>query len=277
MRKLWLLTAAICLANFIMAQDEPGREKNEELTDTIKLGNVTIIKSHKRKGEDSVAIRSVKIKRRKSENIKTSWFVPDIGLTNYTDNTDYTSPAAGAFAPGATKDWFKLRPVKSVNVNIWIFMQRINMVKQVLNLKYGLGVELNNYRYKEPVRFQKTPTLVYMDAANYRKTKLAADYITIPFMLNVNFTPKESGDKSYGLSLGASAGYLYSSRNKYVSDATGKDKLRDDFDLRPFKLSYIAELKLGFVKLYGSIASRSMFEKGLDQTPYTMGFRLSPY
>lgn len=276
MRKILLLTAAICLGHFAMAQDESGQEQNEEYTDTIKLGNVIIIKSHKRKEEDSSATRPRKPKRKKSENISTSWLITDIGLTNYTDNTDYASIAAGEFAPGATKDWFKLRPTKSVNINIWFFMQRINMIKHTLNLKYGLGVELNNYRYKESIRFQKTPTLIYKDAVDYRKSKLAADYITMPLMLNVNFTPKARESKSYGLSVGASAGYLYSSRNKYVSNATGKDKLRDDFDLRPFKLSYIAELKLGFIKFYGSLASRSMFEKGLDQTPYTMGVRISP-
>jgi hypothetical protein len=34
-------------------------------------------------------------------------------------------------------------------------------------------------------------------------------------------------------------------------------------------------LNLGPVKLYGSYAMKSMWEKGLDQTPYNVGIRLS--
>jgi hypothetical protein len=54
-------------------------------------------------------------------------------------------------------------------------------------------------------------------------------------------------------------------------------KLRDDFDLRKWKVSYIGELNLGPVRLYGSYALKSMWEKGLDQTPYSIGLRLSHF
>ena len=53
------------------------------------------------------------------------------------------------------------------------------------------------------------------------------------------------------------------------------DKTKGDFDLREWKLSYIGEVGLGPVKLYGSYAFKSMFEKGLDLTPYNVGLRFS--
>jgi hypothetical protein len=37
----------------------------------------------------------------------------------------------------------------------------------------------------------------------------------------------------------------------------------------------VGELNLGPVKLYGSYAMDNMWDKGLDQTPYTVGLRLS--
>jgi Outer membrane protein beta-barrel domain len=162
-------------------------------------------------------------------------------------------------------------------VNLWFFMQRLNLIKHVVNLKYGLGIEMNNYRFKEPVKFETEPNInVIMDeSTHYKKNKLAADYVTIPMMLNFNFTPRR--EKGFGLSVGASAGYLYASRQKTITDADGKRKKRDDFDLNPWKLSYIAELGLGPVKLYGSYASESIFEKGLDLTPYSVGIRLSSW
>ena len=82
-------------------------------------------------------------------------------------------------------------------------------------------------------------------------------------MLNFNFTPHRT--RGFGFSAGVSAGYLYSARQK-TKEGDDKDKVRDDFELRRWKLSYIGELNLGPVKLYGSYAMDSMWEKGLDQT-----------
>lgn len=241
-------------------------------SDTIRVGGMIITKeSNKNRDTTSVQIEvEIHNRKKKSSAVSTNWFIVDLGFTNYTDNTSYP---VNDFAPGLDKDDFKLRTAKSVNVNIWAFMQKLNIIKNVVNLKYGLGIELNNYRYKEPIKYSTSPTRIeYDDKRNYEKNKLAADYITLPVMLNFNFAPKRK--KAYGFSIGASAGYLYASRQKTITNTDGKQKTRDDFDLRPWKLSYIAELNMGWVKLYGSLASQSIFEKGLDQTPYNFGFRL---
>src|SRR5436309_2332220 len=145
-------------------------------------------------------------------------------------------------------------------------MQRLNLIKHVVNLKYGLGLELNNYRFEnETVRLSTSPTVITLDPAlqNVSKNKLAADYITVPMMLNFNLTPKQN--RGFGFSAGISAGYLYDARQKIKADE--KKKVHDDFDLHPWKLSYVGELNLGPVKLYGSYAIQSMWEKGLDQKP----------
>jgi hypothetical protein len=153
-------------------------------------------------------------------------------------------------------------------------MQRLNLVKHFVNLKYGAGIELNNYKYQDNIRFQKTnKPEVIMDVVDYKKNKLAADYITVPVMLNFNFAPSKKN--GFGFSAGASAGYLYSSRQKTVGGGKGKVKYHDDYDLRDFKISYIAELVFGPIKLYGSYATQSMFKNSLDQTPYNFGIRLS--
>ena len=149
------------------------------------------------------------------------------------------------------------------------------MIKHVVNLKYGIGLELNNYRFDdETIRFQKNPTKIVKDMtlAGARKNKLAADYLTVPMMLNFNFTPNRK--EGFGFSAGVSAGYLYSARQK-TKLGDNKDKLKNDFDLQQWKLSYAGELMLGPVKLYGSYAMENMWGKGLNQTPYTVGFRLS--
>jgi hypothetical protein len=91
-------------------------------------------------------------------------------------------------------------------------------------------------------------------------------------MLNFNFTPGRG--RGFGLSFGVSAGLLYSARQK-IKDDGEKHKTHDDFSLETWKISYIGELLMGPVKFYGSYATQSMFEKALDITPYTVGFRFS--
>lgn len=268
MKRICILLTGILLSLGSFAQIDSTANQS----DTIRVGGMIIIK---KKGDHS---QDVNIQKRKDQNhskISTNWWIIDIGFANYTDNTNYAAAQASGFlANNVGADQLDLRNGKSVDVNLWIFMQRLNLIKNVVNLKYGLGVELNNYRYKSPVKYETSPTHIILDqSTSYKKNKLAADYITVPLMLNFNLTPDRK--RGFGFSAGVSAGYLYSSRQKTITDANGKHKEHDDFDLRKWKLSYIAELQLGPVKLYGSLASQSMFEKGLDQTPYNFGLRLS--
>ena len=272
MKRIFILLTGICIALTGFAQTDTTQPKQ---ADTIKIGNMVIIKDGSSSDNSDVTI-----KRRRSHykpsNISTNWFIVDIGFANVNDKTNYAAAQASGFlAPNVGEDQFDLRTGKSVNVNIWFFMQRLNVVKHTVNLKYGLGLELNNYRYTEDIRYLKNPTKVILmqGDSTYDKNKLAADYVTVPLMLNFNFTPRRQ--EGFGFSVGVSAGYLYSARQKYKGGPGDKYKEHDDFDLRRWKLSYIGELQLGPVKLYGSYAMESMFEKGLDQTPYNVGIRLS--
>ena len=149
--------------------------------------------------------------------------IVDLGVSQVSDKTNYPQAIANGYLPaGATSDWFDQRTLKSTNINIWLFVQRLNLVQHVVNLKYGLGVELNNYRYTEPIRYRDaTNPLVVMETVDYKKNKLAADYVTVPLMLNFNFTPR-SNHHGFVIIAGLSGGYLYSSRQKTVGGAAGK-------------------------------------------------------
>lgn len=287
MKKLILLlaTATICLN--LTAQDVP--EKKDGDKDTIRIGGMIIVKKGKKSGDASVKISNDKGKKKK-RNISTNWGIVDLGFANYSDNTNYAN--AGSYLvnrpgyPALDKNDFKLKAGKSINVNIWIFMQRLNLIKHHVHLKYGLGVELNNYRYKSAVSYnenglvpytvntQTNAPFIFRDSISFSKNKLAADYATIPVMLNF-VTNAEERKNRFSISLGVSAGYLYSQRNKQVSKEKGKLKNRGDYDLERFKFSYVAELGLGPVMLYGSYSPKSMYERSLDIRPFNVGFRFS--
>lgn len=264
----------------------------QKKNDTIRIGGMIILKKEDSTQRKHVTVTLGNWGKQENSNISTASFVIDLGFANWADKTNYASATTGGYIvnrPGSAalgENDFKLKTIKSVNVNIWFFMQRINLIKHYVNLKYGLGLELNNYRFKTDLSLNESGTnpyppsqnishsFIYRDSISFSKDKLAADYITIPFMLNFRTNPNYS-DKGLSFSAGVSVGYLYSSRNKQISHELGKHKNRGDYDLEKWKFSYIAELGLGPAHLYGSYSPNSIFEKGLNFMPYNIGIRLS--
>ncbi len=277
MKKFIVSVAAVLAAGSLFAQDTTSQK-----VDTIKVGNFTIIKKNKARSEHSSydttkddngnVIRISNRKRRKHSSI--NYGILDIGFANWRDETDYTQAvASGYLVNPAGKSDLKLRTGKTSNVNLWFFMQKINIAKHVLNLKYGLGLEMYNFRYESNISYHKTPAYIFRDTVSFEKNKLYAGYLTVPFMLNVNTMPDRK--KGFSFSAGLSAGYLVGSHTKQVSDSRGKQKVKGDFDLDKWRVAAIGELGLGPVRIYGSYSFNALHERGLKQFPYAVGFRLS--
>ena len=289
MKKLITLMAVVCVSANAMSQSD-STITPAKAGDTIRIGNMIIIKNGDHSSNEKHTNNNIKVERsrnRKLSNVSTNWAIFDIGFTNYSDKTNYANPGTYLYtrpgtAPLGASD-FNLNAGKSVNVNFWLFMQRINLVKHHLNLKYGLGVELNNYRYSSNISYlkqnpyiinQAPSPVIIRDSVSFSKNKLAADYVTMPFMINYTSHPGNQ-NKGFSISLGVSAGYLYSQRNKQVSNARGKQVNRGGYDLEQFKISYIGEIGLGPIRLYGSYVPNSIYKTGLDMRPYTLGVRFS--
>ncbi|MBC7875357.1 MAG: hypothetical protein H7Y01_15255, partial [Ferruginibacter sp.] len=155
MKRIFTLCIAVCtvLAGFGQA-DTTGRQ-GPPANDTIRIGGMIIIRKPGSKDREIVKDKEYKMRNRrggKPSNLTTNWWIFDLGFSNFKDETIYTSAGAQGYAPGSNKSWFELKDGKSRNVNVWFFMQRLNVIKHVVNLKYGLGIELNNYRYEQPIR-----------------------------------------------------------------------------------------------------------------------------
>ncbi len=273
----------------VQASVQQDSAYHNDPADTIRVGNILIVTNGNKNDRPDQNSRYER-RRRNRANVSTNWLILDLGFSNYVNNTkDYSPAGTGGYlfnrsgaAPLGEND-FELNVGKSINVNIWLFMQRLNLVSHHVNLKYGLGVELNNYRYKSQLSYLKenpfvtgvTPApVIIRDSISFSKNKLAADYVTVPLMLNF-CTNTYDQNKGFSLSLGVSAGYLYSERNKQISDDRGKKKTRNGLGLEQFKFSYVGEIGLGPVRLYGSYSPKSFYKKGLDMYPYTLGVRFS--
>lgn len=280
----------------IIKPNQPDSSKTDTLkigADTLKMGGLIIVGKGISEGVNKLgkAIEGIDIKKiaetasdvlkkKKPKKVSTNWFVYDIGFAGYNDITNYASSAAQAFVKPsgivpASKGDFALRTSRVSNFNLWFFMQRVSIIESVLNLKYGLGIESNNYFFKTGITYVDDINVYTMRGGwNERsKNKLVANYLTVPVMLNINTNPMK-GKRGFQFSAGVSGGYLSSARQKQKG-LGGTDKTKSNFNLEQFKLSYVAELGLGTVKLYGSVATSPMHQYGVEQVPYTLGLRFS--
>lgn len=280
-----ITVAALMLTVSGFAQSDTARPNQP---DTIKVGNFIIIKKEKKTNNYDTSNSHVLIDIGGNESgsehhyhhklITTNWLIFDLGFANWRDQTAYGSAEANAYlhgeqgAPFTSAD-LDLKNTKTSNVNIWLFMQKLNVVNNVINLKYGIGIEMYNWRYETNITYHKNPAYIYRDTIQFSKNKLATDYVTIPFMININPFPHKRQGLSF--SVGVSAGYLYSSRNKQISDERGKQKVRGDFDLNPWRIAYVGEIGLGPVRLYGSYSVNNLYDHGVTQYPYAVGLRFS--
>ena len=270
-------------------------QKDSSSVDTVHVGNFIIVK--KNKGANNNANNSIMkdwdktvditiVKRnRTNNNISTNWWIMDLGFANVRDNTDYTIAQAGTYLKTfrtldakPNQNTYQLNTGKSSNLNIWVFMQKRNLYKHILNLKYGIGSEMYNYRYDSRISYRKDPQpFVYNDSISFTKNKLFLNYITVPLMLNINTNP--SNHRSLNVSVGLSAGYLLQSRNKQISAERGKQKIKGDFNFEPWRIASIAEIGLGPIRFYGSYSLNKLQKDitKIDQSPYVVGVRFSKW
>ncbi|SHM32748.1 Outer membrane protein beta-barrel domain-containing protein [Chitinophaga jiangningensis] len=280
--------------------------------DTIQIKGLIIIKSKNDKGRNSYKFYSdtAYARNKLKKNLQTRFFVFDIGFNNYIDRSDYTGAAYVNYFSGVnqytqlaaankaaysysavglatmaprsaseplTPSEFKLITGKSINFNIWLLEQRLNITKHKLNLLYAVGLEMNNYRYARNITYEPGyPTTIIRDSIEFSKNKLFAEYISIPVMLNFNSNPARPA-RAFQASFGVQGGYLLKGRTKQVSDERGKVRKTDDFNLNKWRFGLASELGYGPVKLYANFALTALHDYGLQQYPFSIGLRLNGF
>lgn len=255
--------------------------------DTVRVGRINIIKSQEgdvKKDWESILEDGdfdnthIKIERapKKLSNVSTNWWIFDLGFTNYEDKTINNAGQIGSIP---NSSYLKLNNMKSSNVNIWIVQQKVNLYRHYLNLKYGVGIEMYNFRFEQPISFRKDPNdAIFIDNVKFSKDKLFVEYLSIPIQLNFQSNP--SNNRSFYASIGMSTGYLIQSHTKQISEERGKKKVNGNFNLNNLKMSTIGELGIGSIRLYGSYNMTNLFDKNLtslDLIPYAIGVRFSKF
>lgn len=286
---LIILTAGLLQTGSAVAQDADTTTPKDTVcchADTSHYGPVTVIKETRddKKVTTKVTWGTAEISekdtaRKPQHNVKLSWLGFDFGWNNYVDRTDYGTAEINEFVPGqpeATKSTFSLRGGKSVNVNIWPVLVKVNLVNHYLGLRTGIGIEMNNYRYTKSITYKNdiSQTYIFRDTVNFKKNKLFTEYLTIPLMFTVETDPYHSG-RSFHFATGLTFGYLVKSRTKQISPERGKVKDNDPFNLEQFRTSLRTEIGYGPVRLYGAYSFTAIHDYGPKQYPFSIGIVLS--
>ncbi len=265
--------------------------------DTVKLGRLRIIKSqdsnYKKDWESMIEEgdfdnTKITIARtpKKLKNTETNWWILDIGFANFVDKSPTlywlaANPNSLPFYPGPvmSPENFTLNNRKSTNVNLWVVTQKLNLYQHKINLKYGLGVEMFNFRFDKSISFREDiEKNVKFDVIPFTKNKLLVKYLTVP--VQFNFSPNPYNKKAFYASIGMSAGYLWNAKNKQISGERGKEKFRGNFNLNDWRFATIGELGVGAVRLYGSFANSNLFNENqsfVDMQPFAVGLRFSKF
>ena len=265
--------------------------------DTVRLGSLQIIKSQDsnykkdwvsmiEEGNFNNTNFTIKRAPKKLKNIETNWFIFDLGFANFVDKSPTlywlaANPNSLPFYPGPvmSPENFTLNNKKSTNINIWVVTQKLNLYQHKINLKYGLGLEMFNFRFDKPISFREDiVTNIKMDVVSFTKNKLLVRYLTVP--VQINFSPNPTNRKALYASMGMSVGYLWNAKNKQISGERGKEMFRGNFNLNDWRFATIGELGVGAVRLYGSFANSNLFNKNqsfVDMQPFAVGLRFSKF
>jgi hypothetical protein len=280
-----------------------------QTADTIQVKGLIIVQGKDVKGKRifRVYTDTAYARSQLKHNLQTRWLVVDLGFNNYMDRSDYNGAAAAALyspnnayysdlnrsydysaqglntlAPRSassplTPSEFKLITGKSINVNIWLFQQRLNIFRHKVNLIYALGMEMNNYRFARNITYVPGyPTEIMRDTVSFSKNKLFVEYLSVPVMLNFNSNPARPSH-AFKMSMGIMGGYLVKARTKQISRERGKVKKVDDFNLNKWRLSITGDVGYGPVKLYGNFALTPLHDYGLEQYPFSVGLRFNGF
>lgn len=215
----------------------------------------------------------------RSENARSHWNGFEIGFNQLLVKDKFSTNIPEGY------DFLELNSGKSINVNINLFSHDFPLYKRYVMFTTGIGLTLNNYRFSsdKTLLSDTNRTVASYDydknneRINYKKNKLAVNYITIPLL--IQFNSRLEFKKSIHVATGLLFSYKYNSHLKLVYTEDGnkeKSKRHDEFNIQPFR--YDATFRIGYQSytLYASYALNTLFKenRGPSLHPFQVGINV---
>lgn len=256
-------------------------EENDD-TVQVKLGKrgIKIMET-----EDGTSIDIIDLDDQEDESpgrswrkFRGHWMGMELGLNNFLTSDfsmDYSEEAR----------FMELNTGKSWEVNLNFLQYSLGFGTDKVGLVTGLGVELNNYRFDNPLSIIKENGIIVADSSylldpdvsTIEKSKLHTSYLTMPLLLEFQIPTGRSGHRIH-FSAGAIGGVkLWSTTKVIYKDQDGnkeKNKVKgNDYNLSPLRYGLTARIGYRALNLYASYTLTPLFEKnkGPELYPFSIG------
>lgn len=167
-------------------------------------------------------------------------------------------------------EWMDLE-AKSINFNLMLVQYQYNFGRH-FGIQTGVELEVNNFRFSENVTPHRNEAGYvgpnYLDY-KLKKSKLVSSYLNVPLVVKVGIGSRNQLEV-YG---GLVGGWRWNSYTKLKSSEHGKDRNRDNLNLRNFHYGYTAGITFHNVGFYATYYPHSIFkaDKGPEVNQVNVG------
>lgn len=266
-----LLAIAFTAFHAAQAQEKeetPDTTKKKETVESFTIpveGGKIEIKFHEFEDTSTTVAKPKKTEPRKF------WSGFDFGFNGY-------MTASGATTMPTGSEGFDINQGKSLYMGFNFYELGIPIYKHHVVLLTGLGIDYNNYRFKNNYSPFGTPDSsgAYV-TRDYEQNRLKTFYATMPLMLGLDFS--KPGKKGFHVAAGVVGGVRIGSytKEKYnEGNDVIKTNTRGEHDLNPFRLSAQARVGYGDFTVFASYALTEMFRENTGKPElYPFNFGIS--
>jgi hypothetical protein len=219
--------------------------------------------------------------RKWKDRFRGHWAGVELGFTNLV-TSDFTLEYPDTMA------FMEMNTGKSWDFNINFLQYSLGFGTDKVGLVTGLGFELQNYRFDNPLSIKKENGVIvadssYMlnpDVGSVEKSKLHTNYLTLPLLLEFQI-PAGRRNHRIHISGGVIGGVkLWSTTKiKYKDQNGNKEKNKEkgnDYNLSPIRYGLTARIGYRALNIYANYNMTPFFEKnkGPELYPFTIGLTL---
>lgn len=197
-----------------------------------------------------------------------SGMVSDIGSWRLPDDAAYLDQRANS--PGININIFGLELVSSRH----------------FALVTGLGLEFNNYRFREPMILRRSLEAgtypdysVYNSGGNVTKSKLSTNYINIPLLAEFRFGCRKGDSGKAGYLYGGIIGgwgYNVHSKARYNNGSGRMHRMKDhNIGVYNFRYGYMVGIGYSHYGLYMQYYPKPIFKNGPEVRQVSVGLSLN--
>lgn len=267
------IIALISLFLMVLTGQAQDEETPKNDTTKIKLGKSTIIILKNSQDQEDYDYDLSECDTSKNDD---EW----VGISFSIGTNGYMAPDYELALP-AEQSLMAINYPRSRSFGINVMSRGADIVKDRIYLTAGLGVSWNSYFFKNNVSITTSndSTRFIDDSIEYNKYKLRLTYLEIPLILGARIG---NLDHPIGLQIGVIGGFKIGSmlKRKYKLDETKyKDKIRDDFNINPFKLDAIVRISIDDIGLFARYSLTTLFEKNKAPELYafSVGFTFGDF